>query len=263
MKNPLPIYVITIGLLATSVVWLRAAPSIGTTTVTPNIIGVDTPTQVRVTAQITDPSLLPTSVNLFKVDATGKVLASLGRMYDDGTNGDVVAGDHVFGRAVNLNETHTGEVWLQVSAGFKGMLRRLISAPIVLSVWISFDESSADYTLIYPATLPLTVNPTKKVVGFSDTSLDRENSGLWIYTVDNPKHLSPIQWWATKPYYDPQAPVLARTLAGASGIEITVDPDGLSETHIVLPHGNKLLDILILGLDGETADAILSTLALR
>lgn len=80
--------------IAGAVVWLQAAtPTIGPTTATPAYIVVNTPTPVVITAQIADSTLIAGSVNLLKVDSTGKSLATVGVMRDDGINGDAKAAD--------------------------------------------------------------------------------------------------------------------------------------------------------------------------
>ncbi|MEQ1868728.1 MAG: hypothetical protein ABL961_01745, partial [Vicinamibacterales bacterium] len=71
--------------------WLLAAPVVGPTVATPAQVGVGVLTPVVVTAQIADPSVIATGVNLLRTDATGRTLAVVGVMHDDGVNGDAVA----------------------------------------------------------------------------------------------------------------------------------------------------------------------------
>lgn len=116
------------------VLWLQAAPTIGTTAANPAYIVVKTPTLVTLTAQITDSSLIAGSVNLLKVDANGKVLATVGVMHDDGLNGDALAGDKTFSYRSSANEPSVGSAYYQVSAAFKGVLKRVLSKPIQVAV---------------------------------------------------------------------------------------------------------------------------------
>jgi hypothetical protein len=77
---------------------------------------------VTVTSQITAPSsnpVVPGSVKLECVDSRGKILATLGTMVDDGTQGDVVARDDTFTMRVAFTETTPSPVRLQVSATFR------------------------------------------------------------------------------------------------------------------------------------------------
>ena len=72
-------------LLAVAAVWLHAAtPTVGTLAATPAYVVVNSPTSVVFTVQISDPSLLSNGVNLLKVDASGKAIANVGVMRDDG-----------------------------------------------------------------------------------------------------------------------------------------------------------------------------------
>jgi hypothetical protein len=66
--------------------------------------------------------------------AADRTATNLGRMYDDGTNGDVTAADKVFSRRVSLNEPSVGQLNYRASAGFRGVLRRTLSELIVLHV---------------------------------------------------------------------------------------------------------------------------------
>src|ERR1039458_9608493 len=106
-----------------------AAPSIGTTNVSPITAIVGTPTQVTVQASITNPSLIPGSVNLLQVNLNGTTTI-LGTLHDDGVNGDAYAGDLVFTFVAALNEPQESQVQLQVSAAFKGVLQR-VKSPII------------------------------------------------------------------------------------------------------------------------------------
>ncbi len=109
-----------------------AAPSIGGVQITPNAIAAGVPTTVRVTATITDPTVIPGSVNLQRVSDAGAAVAVMGSLRDDGLNGDAVAGDQVY--TLDAVFTETTPVRLRVSAGFKGMLRRLFSASVLLNI---------------------------------------------------------------------------------------------------------------------------------
>jgi hypothetical protein len=104
---------------------VSAAPAIGATVVTPSTIVINTPTNVLVTAVITDPSLIAPSVNLLRLDNTGGVIANLGTLHDDGLNGDLVAGDKEYSLSLSFNEPSATQIRLQVSAAFRGVLARV------------------------------------------------------------------------------------------------------------------------------------------
>lgn len=113
------IAVLMVGLSAR----LQALGAIGATTVAPTMINIDTATQITVTAAISDPALIPGSVNLLRLDKSGQATI-LGTLHDDGTNGDDFAGDHVYSIQLTFREAQPGEIPLQVSAAFKGLLGR-------------------------------------------------------------------------------------------------------------------------------------------
>lgn len=145
---------ITVGLVAVfavaSVVYLRAAPSISQTSATPAYVVENTPTAVLFTAQIADPSVIRTGVNLLKTDSTGKTLAVAGVLNDNGMNGDATANDKIFSLSVTLNQPSTGQVYYRVSAPFKGVLQRALSPVIVVDVWQRADVPSGYATIAVP-----------------------------------------------------------------------------------------------------------------
>jgi hypothetical protein len=86
------------------------------------------------TAEISDSTVISTSVNLLKVDPTGKPLAAIGHLRDDGLNGDLAASDKLFSARVLIDEPVVGQIHYQVSAAFRGVLRRAISPRITVHV---------------------------------------------------------------------------------------------------------------------------------
>jgi hypothetical protein len=116
------------------VAWLSAAPAIGPIAATPAYVVMNVPTQVVVTAVITDTSVITNGVSLLKIDNSGKTLATLGTMRDDGLNGDGVAGDKVFSLRTTVAEPSVGQIRFQVSAAFRGIVKRVLSEPVVVTV---------------------------------------------------------------------------------------------------------------------------------
>lgn len=96
-----------------------ATHTVGPVTIAPNAVAAGQPTPVTITAEISDPALIPTSVNLLIYGTNGSVVNA----------GSLVSeGDGIFTAAVNLTLS-PGES-LAVSAAFLGTLRRVISTPI-------------------------------------------------------------------------------------------------------------------------------------
>jgi hypothetical protein len=112
-----------------------ATSAVGLPTVTPAIIAVNTPTTVTITVQITDPTVLPNGVNLLRLGATGTQPKILGVMNNDGMNGDAVANDTVYSLQVSFKEPTTGQIQLQVSAAFRGQLKRILTGVATIQVW--------------------------------------------------------------------------------------------------------------------------------
>lgn len=105
-------------------VWLNAQPRVAAGTfdsvlASPVYIVVSSSTPVLFTAQITDRQLKKRSVVLLRLDSAGKPSDILGRLRDDGRNGDVSAGDNIYSLRTNLNEPTVGTVNFQIAARFK------------------------------------------------------------------------------------------------------------------------------------------------
>jgi hypothetical protein len=95
---------------------------------------VNEPAEALFTARIDSPLVIPTGVDLLRVDATGKTLSIAGTMRDNGSNGDAVAGDKVFTLGVTVSEATAGETSYRVSAAFKGSLRRELSSIVAIHI---------------------------------------------------------------------------------------------------------------------------------
>lgn len=113
------------------------AASVVCAVVSPPAVPVGQPTDVLVEGIIISPAghpVIETGVYLLRTDATGRVIATLGTMRDDGTNGDAVAGDGVFALRMRVTEGTVGALRFKVSAPFRGLLRRVFSPVCGVSV---------------------------------------------------------------------------------------------------------------------------------
>jgi hypothetical protein len=115
----------------------RAQLTVGSPTVAPLAIATSTPSRITVTSLISDPSVIPNSVNLLRLDPSGGAAVIVGQLHDDGTNGDLLAGDQLYTVQVELNEPTAGQIQLQVSAAFRGQLRRVTSPVITIPVTVA------------------------------------------------------------------------------------------------------------------------------
>ncbi|HUO05835.1 MAG TPA: choice-of-anchor X domain-containing protein [Candidatus Binataceae bacterium] len=96
---------------------------------TPRMFYEGEDTLVTVTSVVPpDPTLIPSSVTLLRVDSTGTVLKNLGQMYDDGTHGDAVGGDGQYTTQFIFNDPiapgeltgRSTPVYLVVKASYSG-----------------------------------------------------------------------------------------------------------------------------------------------
>jgi subtilisin family serine protease len=103
--------------------------------VNPAAITIGVSTLVIVSARIasTGPQVLP-AVNLLQVDQNGNNARIIGTLNDAGVDGDSIAGDGLFAGTATLNQSTTGQLFLEVSAAFRGVLRRTLSPIVSVSV---------------------------------------------------------------------------------------------------------------------------------
>ena len=106
---------------------------------------------VLIVAVISDPAVIPASVNLFQQTNTGNPIL-LGIMRDDGLNGDLVAGDGQYTLALNgTSFSAAGTYMLFATAAFRDTILRarsntvtvVISAPVttVDATWNTYQDS--------------------------------------------------------------------------------------------------------------------------
>jgi hypothetical protein len=115
----------------------------------PKSIFVSSPTTVTVTTKIEpDQSLIASGVNLIRYDSAGKALANLGTLYDDGTHGDALPGDNIFTTQITFNEAIPGTIYLKASVPYKGLLKRIFSAPCTIQSEVRSDSAQAISSLV-------------------------------------------------------------------------------------------------------------------
>lgn len=119
---------------STSLAAESTTEGIGTPLLSPVSITAGRATPVVVEVAITNPDVIPGSVQFLRLDTSGKVTGKIGKMHDDGQSGDARANDGVFTLQVTLNEATPGAVSLQVSAAVAGSLLRAVSDVVTLTV---------------------------------------------------------------------------------------------------------------------------------
>lgn len=113
---------------------LAAAPTVGSLAASPSSIPFGLSTAITVTVQIGGGAVLPNGANLLQVSASSTSATVLGVFHDDGQNGDAIAGDGFYTVVVSFNPTQPGNLLLQASVAFQGILLRVKSAVLSLPV---------------------------------------------------------------------------------------------------------------------------------
>jgi hypothetical protein len=102
---------------------------------TPSAIYAAEAAIVTITAPVAaDPDSPPLSINLLRVNERGKPVRALGRLYDDGTHGDAVAGDSAFTGQFSFHEPNPIDIRLVVTIAYRGTLLRTQSPAFTLDV---------------------------------------------------------------------------------------------------------------------------------
>jgi hypothetical protein len=229
-------------------------PTIATPSVSPNVITINSATTVKLTVTITAPSLITTSVNLLRLNASGSPPTILGQMHDDGRDGDTVAGDHLYTLQAIFNEPTPGQIQLQVSAAFRGMLKRVVSGIVVIDTWATFTSSSGAYTVNVPpsfttATNTFPLDPTDPLtpissVTFSGYLSDADTIDEYNIDVIELNSSTTIDRWITDNddrLFHADRVLMGTTLAGYPAIVATSASEGRLSVFVIV--NNKVYEI--------------------
>jgi subtilisin family serine protease len=172
MKAALHIVAFLVGFVGASGTLL--GQSGGVLTADKSLAVVSTPTTITFALQLpTDPNLLTTSPNLQRLGATGWVV--VGRLYDDGTHGDAIAGDNRFSLQVVLNEPQTGAVSFRASSGNKKSLVRKFSNTVQVNIVeplsLSVQSGSQEVFVIQGDTINVVTTITVANSGFGSVNI--------------------------------------------------------------------------------------------
>ncbi len=99
---------------------------------TPTSVPIKTATKVVVAVKVSDAANV-TSINLLRQNPNG-ALAVVGTMNDRGEDGDRSPSDGVYSATLVLNEPVAGQVLVRATAAFKGLITRVLSDPLPISV---------------------------------------------------------------------------------------------------------------------------------
>lgn len=159
-------------LATVTVVSSPGSGSIGTITLAPASVTYGVAANVTITAPVTGDTPDPGSVMLQRLDSSGRVLAILGTLHDDGLNGDPVANDGSYTLITSFTEFAVGAVPLRVSATFSNTVNHALSPIANLTVTGTppptvtiTSPSDLSYLNLTPTTITGTVSdPAAKVV---------------------------------------------------------------------------------------------------
>ena len=136
VRGSLHTSVVTCVVAALAGVWgtalFSASPLMRNPSASPAAIAAGSVTAVLFTVSAPDPSVIPAGMNLQRASADN-AFSTVGQLYDDGTHGDLHAGDGVYSLSLSLTEP-AGTVSFRVSAAVRGSLGRAFSDLIVIHV---------------------------------------------------------------------------------------------------------------------------------
>ena len=103
------------------------SPNYGDLEVYPAYINAGRHYKLIVSTYVPDPKLMPRSVLLHSVDENGDILSTIGKLNDDGINGDYKKGDKKFGITFDFYKEKHGVFNFQASVKFQDTEGRLLS----------------------------------------------------------------------------------------------------------------------------------------
>jgi len=156
------------------------AGTISAVTISPTSIPLGIATPVTTTAMVTGTPDAG-SVMLQRLDSSGRVLAILGTLHDDGLNGDAKANDGIFTLVSTFTEFAIGPISLRVSATFSGAVNHVFSPIGTLTVTGTppptvtiTAPANLSYLNLSPTTVTGTVSDPKATVVINSIAAGRE-----------------------------------------------------------------------------------------
>lgn len=219
---------------------------------TPIIIAVNEATNVTVTIRITDSRVIAGSVNLQRLDASGKVIAVLGTLNDSGTNGDAVAGDKTYSVRKSFTEVTTTPVRLQVSWALSKVLRRAVSNLVEIGVGLALLDPVDGYRIVYPSEFE--VFPVQSVVpGFlrgTILAIQGDMPNVTIATYANPSFLPLEEWYnatlADREFSEPDAGTRVLTPISVGvirSLQVRSLTKGYVQLRTFIPNGDRVIGL--------------------
>jgi hypothetical protein len=228
--------------------------SITNPSATPSTIVVNTLTPVTVTVSITDPALVPGSVNLLRLEATGAPPTILGVMQNAGGSNYILQ--------TTLDEAATGQVQLEVSAAFRGSLKRVLSDQLTIPIFNAHTDTTVGVSVQFPPGLSVVTPPsgagqefllqsTPGYIGLGETfntsDPNQEPSAGYVISISSNSYtLQPFDlptYVATAlPGYD-VATTTQITVSGLDAYALTFNDANAPKPLIIIPHGTTVYEV--------------------
>lgn len=142
----------------------HAAPgTLGMVLPQPTTISASSETKIVIHYAFDDNDFIPGSVVINNLDGQNRIVSRAMAMRDDGVYPDIVANDKVFVAVIPVKPTaNQKQIRLQISAAYKGVIKRITSEPIIVNVLEGGYEG--DRPLIIGDSVIFSSGETKKLI---------------------------------------------------------------------------------------------------
>lgn len=130
--------------------------SVSNAIISPPETNISTPTTFTITAKVDAGianALVKDSVLLYETNVDGKLLALVGKMYNDGTHGDATANDGIYSSQMVINEPNPLTRFYKVSAAYSGVRNRYLSETIAMNVYPPLSDEIMDQAALAVETI--------------------------------------------------------------------------------------------------------------
>jgi len=126
----------------------------------------------------------------------------------------------------------------------------------------SASTTGRGYEVKYPTNMIGSITPTG-VFRISTTPVaERDGSGLWIYTHNNPLGLNSSQWWSQSKNHQSSYETLINTTVANLPALIVLTQNGFEETYVIIATRTTVYEFIRIGIDEVTFRSILSGFSL-
>jgi hypothetical protein len=203
-------------------------------------IGPVMPATVTVVANVAlNSKLIPTSVDLTQVKATGALVQVRGPMYDDGTHGDAVAGDNLFTTQISVPRISPTTLYYRATAAYTGSILRGQS-PIA-----SITVANPSYATS-PSAVTTDENNNTYPVNQAVLSVAPGASAATVQAIATSVGGTIVGYNAPSNLYQLQVPSTTTTQLNAIVTELQTNPNvaGAAKNYVAVPFGASVVNDL-------------------